>query len=169
MDRELQEVMTRAAARLGQAEEQWLGTVSVRDFCHYATAVRDDAYVAAAVAAQRRGEPVEAPPLFASGIFSWSHGPAETELHPSGLDRGGSPCTDGLPVRQVHGGQSVTVDGPLRAGDELVRRRVITGAEAKRGRSGEFVVLTITNEIRTAGGQPVCSGEERIIVRAGAS
>lgn len=165
MNSELEEVLARARLRLGQVEEERLGKVSVRDFCHYAAAVRDDAYVAEAIAAERQGRPFPAPPLFASGIFSWSYGPPESELQPNGLDSSGSPCTEGLRVRQVHGGQSVSADGPLWSGEELVRHRAITGAEAKRGRSGQFVILTVRNEIQTLSGRPVCSSEEQIIVR----
>jgi len=166
LDGELSEVLVRAMLRLGEVDEEWLGAVSVRDFCHYAAAVRDDAYVAEAIAAARQGRPVAAPPLFASGIFSWSYGPPESELQANGLDASGSPWTEGLQVRQVHGGQSVSVHGPLWAGDELVRRRAIVGAEAKHGRSGQFVILTMTNEIQTVGGRAVCSSEERIVIRA---
>jgi hypothetical protein len=161
----LAEVVRRADAVRDQVESRWLGSVGVRDFCHYASAVGDDGYVRSAVDRELAGLPVSAPPLFVPGVFSYDYGPPESELNESGVEPGGSPCTQGLPVVQVHGGETVQLLGPVFNGDTLWAKRAIRSAVHKRGASGEFVVLTWTTEISSEGRGPVCAIEESLIVR----
>src|SRR5690606_13549962 len=127
-----------------QWQEEDCGTVGVKDFCRYAAALNDAAYIRHARALEAAGEPVAAPPLFISGMLSWEDGPVEAEMRPDGLASRESPCTQGLPVRQVHGEQSVRLGRPLVAGDRIRAARAITSATHKRGRSGEFVLLGVT-------------------------
>lgn len=161
----LAEVLRRASTLIGKPEVAWLGSVSVRDFCHYASASGDDDYVRMAVARERAHLPVRAPDLFASGMFSYDYGPPESELNDSGMSARESPCTNGLDLFQVHGGARVTLHNPLYSGTVLHSRRTMTDASRKTGRSGDFVVLEWTTEIGTDLGQPVCTVSESLIVR----
>ncbi|KAB2388867.1 hypothetical protein F9B16_02110 [Actinomadura montaniterrae] len=158
------EVCARAARLRGRAERVRLGEVTVRDLCRYAIAVGDDEYAAAARAAAAAGRPVVAPPMFLTSILSWQDGPPEGELRPDGLGAQESPCTEGLPVRQVHGGQAVRLLAAVAAGMTIHAERSLTGADRKRGRAGDFVVLGLRTEYFDGSGTPLAVSDESVIV-----
>lgn len=160
----LEEVCDRAARLRGQAERVRLGEITVRDLCRYAIAVGDDQYAVAARAAEAAGRTVVAPPMFLTGILSWEDGPPEDELRPDGLGAKESPCTEGLPVRQVHGGQAVRLLAPVLAGMTIHAERSLTGADRKRGSAGDFVVLRLRTEYFDDSGTPLVVSEESVIV-----
>lgn len=160
----LREVCTRAARLRGRAERVRLGEITVRDLCRYAVAVGDDDYAVAARAAEAAGRPVIAPPMFLTGILSWEDGPPEDKLRPDGLGTQESPCTEGLPVRQVHGGQAVRLLAPVEAGMTVHAERALTGADRKRGKAGDFVVLRLRTEYFDDSGTPLVVSEESVIV-----
>lgn len=160
----LEEVCDRASRLRGQVERVRLGEITVRDLCRYAIAVGDDEYVVAARAAEAAGRAVIAPPMFLTGILSWEDGPPEDELRPDGLGAQESPCTEGLPVRQVHGGQAVRLLAPVRAGMTIHAERSLAGAERKHGKAGDFVVLGLLTEYLDDSGTPLVVSEESVIV-----
>ncbi|GAA4486589.1 hypothetical protein GCM10023191_013090 [Actinoallomurus oryzae] len=160
----LEEVRARAARLRGRTERVRLGEVTVRDLCRYAIAVGDDEYAVAARAAEAAGRPVIAPPMFLTGILSWEDGPPEDELRPDGLGAQESPCTEGLPVRQVHGGQAVRLLAPVRAGMTINAERSLTGADRKRGKAGDFVILGLRTEYFDDSGTPLVVSDESVIV-----
>lgn len=108
----LDEVLSRARKLIGQWESEDCGVLGVKDFCRYAAALNDVDYIRRARAQEAAGEQVVAPALFLAGTLSWEDGPVEGELRPDGLALRESPCTQGLPVRQVHGGESVRLGRP---------------------------------------------------------
>lgn len=164
----MREILRRAGGLLGEWREEDCGTATVKDFCRYAAALNDDAYIRRARAREAAGEPVTAPPLFISGMLSWDDGPVEDEMRPDGLAARESPCTEGLPVRQVHGGQSVRLGRPLVAGTRIRAARAITSADHKRGRSGEFVLLGVTTRFTDAAdGGELAVVDETIVVLDG--
>ncbi|GAA2446293.1 hypothetical protein GCM10010191_74100 [Actinomadura vinacea] len=160
----LGEVLARARDLADRWEEEDCGVVTVKDFCRYAAALNDTAYIGRARADEAAGRPVSAPPLFLAGTFSWEDGPAEDELRPDGLTARESPCTQGLPVRQVHGGESVRIGRPLVAGTRVRAARAVRSATRKAGRSGDFVVLAVTTRF-TGDGAELASVDETIIVK----
>jgi hypothetical protein len=160
----LEEVLARARKLIGQWEHEDCGVPAVKDFCRYAAAVGDTDYILWARAQEAAGAEVAAPALFLSGIMSWQDGPAEDELRPDGLTARESPCTRGLPVRQVHGGQEVR---PLRAavaGARVTAARAVTSAQHRHGRSGEFVLLDVTTRFSVPDGEELMTVEETIVV-----
>lgn len=160
----LAEVLARAGDLIGRWEREDCGVVTAKEFRRYAAAVDDTGYLRTARAAEAAGRPVTAPPLFLTGILSWEDGPVEAELRPDGLAARESPCTRGLPVRQVHGGQSVRLGSPLVAGARVRADRAVRSAEAKRGRSGDFVALAVTTRFTGEDGTELASVDETIIV-----
>jgi acyl dehydratase len=158
----LEEVRARADRLRGRAERVRLGEITVRDLCRYAIAVGDDEYAVAARAAEAAGRTVVAPPMFLTGILSWEDGPPEDELRPDGLGVRESPCTAGLPVRQVHGGQAVRLLAPVEAGMTIHAERSLTGADRKR----DFVVLRLSTEYFDESGRTLVVSEESVIVHA---
>lgn len=97
--------------------------------------------------------------------MSWEDGPAEQELRPDGLAVRESPCTQGLPVRQVHGGQSVRLLRAPLAGTRVTASRAVTSAERKRGRSRAFVLLGLSTRFTSADGEELTTVDETIVVR----
>jgi hypothetical protein len=165
VSRTLDDVLARADEAAGRWEAEDCGVVTVKDFCRYAAALNDAAYIERARADEAAGLPVTAPPLFLAGTLSWEDGPVEGELRPDGLAARESPCTEGLPVRQVHGGESVRLGRPLVAGTRVRAERAIRSAARKAGRSGGFVVLTVTTRFTGEDGAELASVDETIIVR----
>ena len=161
----LDEVLARAQRLVGRWEDEDCGTVTVKDFCRYAAALNDADYIRRAREQDSAGAPVEAPALFLAATMSWEDGPPERELRPDGLAARESPCTDGLAVRQVHGGQSVRLLRPPVAGSRVTASRAVTSAERKQGRSGPFVLLGLATRFTTADGTELTAVDETIIVQ----
>ncbi|MFE9603692.1 MaoC family dehydratase N-terminal domain-containing protein [Streptomyces hokutonensis] len=161
----LDEVLARAQRLVGRWEDEDCGTVTVKDFCRYAAALNDADYIRRAREQDAAGAPVEAPALFLAATMSWEDGPPERELRPDGLAARESPCTDGLPVRQVHGGQSVRLLRPPVAGSRVTASRAVTSAERKQGRSGPFVLLGLATRFTTADGTELTTVDETIVVQ----
>jgi hypothetical protein len=162
----LDDVLSRARGLIGRWEDEDCGTVTVKDFCRYAVAVDDIGYLRRARAQEAAGQPVEAPALFLAATMSWEDGPAEDELLPDGLAVRESPCTQGLPVRQVHGGQSVRLTRAPLAGTRVTASRAVTSAERKHGRSGDFVLLGLTTRYTSPDGTELTAVDETVVVLA---
>jgi len=161
----LHEVLSRARGLVDRWEHEDCGTVTVKDFCRYAAALGDDNYIRRARAREAAGEPVEAPSLFLAATMSWEDGPVERDLRPDGLAVRESPCTPGLAVRQVHGGQSVRLMRPLVAGARVTASRAVVSAQRKHGHSGAFVLLALTTRFTSADGSELMAVDETIVVR----
>ncbi|TPQ21519.1 FAS1-like dehydratase domain-containing protein [Streptomyces sporangiiformans] len=161
----LEEVLSRARNLIGKWEGDDCGVLTVKDFCRYAAALNDLDYIRTARARETAGEAVQAPALFLAGTLSWEDGPAEDGLRPDGLAARESPCTQGLPVRQVHGGQTVRLGAPPVAGVRVTATRAVTSADHRRGRSGEFVLLGVTTRFTAAhDGEDLMAVDETIVV-----
>ncbi|MEV2211697.1 MaoC family dehydratase N-terminal domain-containing protein [Streptomyces sp. NPDC050997] len=160
----LEEVLARARGLIGRWEDEDCGTLTVKDFCRYAAAVDDVDYIRRARARESAGAAVEAPALFLAATMSWEDGPAEAELRPDGLAARESPCTQGLPVRQVHGGQAVRLSRAPLAGTRVTASRGVTSVERKHGRSGDFVLLGLATRFTSADGIELTAVDETIVV-----
>ncbi|MEU9291813.1 MaoC family dehydratase N-terminal domain-containing protein [Streptomyces sp. NPDC048275] len=160
----LEEVLARARGLIGRWEDEDCGTVTVKDFCRYAAALNDVGYLRRARAREAAGAAVEAPALFLAATMSWEDGPTEQELRPDGLAARESPCTRGLAVRQVHGGQSVRLTRALLAGTRVTASRAVTSAERKQGRSGTFVLLGLSTRFTSPDGNELTAVDETIVV-----
>ncbi|WP_210575108.1 MaoC family dehydratase N-terminal domain-containing protein [Streptomyces sp. GESEQ-4] len=163
----LDEVLSRARKLIGEWETEDCGVLRVKDFCRYAAALNDTDYIRRARAQEAAGEPVVAPALFLAGTLSWEDGPVEGELRPDGLALRESPCTQGLPVRQVHGGESVRLGRPPVAGARVTASRAVTSADHRRGQSGEFVLLGVTTRFTAEDGEELMAVDETIVVLDG--
>ncbi|WP_210588598.1 MaoC family dehydratase N-terminal domain-containing protein [Streptomyces sp. GESEQ-35] len=164
MSAALDEVLARARKLIGEWDGEDCGVLSVKEFCRYAAALNDGDYIRRARAQEAAGERVVAPPLFVAGTLSWQDGPTEDALQRDGLAAREAPCTDGLPVRHVHGGQSVRLGRPPVAGIRVTASRAITSADQRRGRSGEFVLLGVTTRFTAEDGEELMAMDETIVV-----
>jgi 3-methylfumaryl-CoA hydratase len=102
----------------------------------------------------------EVPPLWHWLYFTPQ--PRQSEIGPDGhAKRGGFLPPVPLPRRMWAGGRLEFLQ-PLRVGDDLVRDSRIVKVDAKSGRSGELVFVTVRHEVSTARG--VALTEEHDIV-----
>ncbi|MGW3415033.1 FAS1-like dehydratase domain-containing protein [Streptomyces sp. NPDC000888] len=160
----LDEVLARARALVDRWEDEDCGTLTVKDFCRYAAALNDVHYLREARVREVEGAPVEAPVLFLASTMSWEDGPVEQDLRPDGLAARESPCTQGLPVRQVHGGQSVRLTRAPLAGTRVTASRAVTSVAYKKGQSGDFVLLGVTTRYTAPDGGELTAVDETIVV-----
>lgn len=163
----LDEVLSRARALVGAWQSEDCGVLAVKDFCRYAAALNDLGYIRRARAQEAAGEDVVAPALFLAGTLSWQDGPAEDELRPDGLAARESPCTQGLPVRQVHGGQSVRLLRAPVAGTRVTASRAVTSADRRQGRTADFALLGVTTRFTAADRTELMVVDETIVVLEG--
>ncbi|MFF7467714.1 MaoC family dehydratase N-terminal domain-containing protein [Streptomyces sp. NPDC008092] len=163
----LDEVLARARGLVGEWESEDCGVLAVKDFCRYAAALNDVGYLRRARAQEAAGDEVLAPALFLAGTMSWQDGPAEHELRPDGLAVRESPCTAGLPVRQVHGGQTVRLRRTPVAGTRVTAARAVTSADRRQGRTGDFVLLGVTTRFTAQDGAELMAMDETIVVLEG--
>ena len=90
------------------------------------------------------------------------------ELGPDGHPlRGGFLPPVPLPRRMWAGGR-IEFNHPLRAGDEVVRQSRILNVDAKQGRSGPLVFVTVRHEISNAQGLAI-SEEQDLVYREAAT
>nr|WSY57242.1 MaoC family dehydratase N-terminal domain-containing protein [Streptomyces sp. NBC_00886] len=160
----LDQVLDRARSLVGRWEDEDCGTVTVKDLCRYAAALNDADYIRRARDRETAGAAVEAPSLFLAATMSWEDGPTERELRPDGLTARESPCTEGLPVRQVHGGQTVRLSRAPVAGTHVTASRAVTSVERRQGRSGAFVLLGLATRFTSADGTELTAVDETIVV-----
>jgi 3-methylfumaryl-CoA hydratase len=106
------------------------------------------------------GDPL--PPL-----WHWFHlldSPRQSELGNDGHPAHGRFFPPLPHRRRMIAGGRVTVNLPLRVGEEVVRRSSVASVEAKTGRSGEMVFVTVRSEFRRAGTAEVLLTEEQDVV-----
>jgi 3-methylfumaryl-CoA hydratase len=88
-----------------------------------------------------------------------------TDGHPA---RGGIPAPPGPGRRRMFAGGRVTQHGPLRTGAAATRRTWQASSEAKHGRSGSLVFVTVRSEI-SQDGRVVIAEEQDIVYREAAA
>jgi len=84
------------------------------------------------------------PPLWTA--FHFLELPATAELGEDGHVREGHFLPPVPHRRRMFAGGRLTVHAPLRVGDDVLRRSVLTSITPKSGRSGEMLFVTLTNE-----------------------
>jgi 3-methylfumaryl-CoA hydratase len=129
--------------------QQWVASTEVR--IDVATA----APLAGLAATLDQSDP---PPVTGTRIpplAHWLYFLPQSPQHDVGVDghpkRGGFLPPVPLPRRMWAGGR-LHFHHPICIGDELVRRSTITAVEAKQGRSGPLVFVTVRHELSNAGG-----------------
>ena len=97
-----------------------------------------------------------------------------SELGPDGHARLGGflpPMPVGLPApRRMWAGGRLQFHAPLRIGQPVQRRSVVERVQAKQGRSGPLVVVTLRHALHVAGGAaPALVEHHDIVYRSGAA
>lgn len=144
---------------------QWIGRTETRGDLITA------APVAALAATLDREEPEPPPGSEVPPLAHWLYvlpRARQSEIGPDGHpQRGGFLPPVPLPRRMWAGGR-LTFHHPLRVGDEITKTSRITAVDAKSGRSGPLVFVTVQHEIANAQGVAV-SEEHDIVYREAAA
>ncbi len=139
--------------------QQWRGKTERR------SDVVTAAPLAALAATLDRDDPPPAPGTPVPPLWHWlffTPQPRQSEIGPDGhAKRGGFLPPVPLPRRMWAGGRLEFLQ-PLRVGDTIVRDSCIVKVDAKSGRSGELVFVTVRHEVSNAHG--VALTEEHDIV-----
>jgi acyl dehydratase len=153
-------------AMIGRHGPPVAGCVTARDIHRFAVACGDEDPVYSSEEAARDAgfAGIPAPPLMLTGTLEWGAGPPLTGLRVdgSGVGRESWLPLDGL--RLMGGGQDVTFHGDVLAGTSFAGDVVLEAVQRKDG-SSPLLLLTITTEYRTVGGEPLATCRETLIAR----
>jgi len=160
-------VYEKVKLRIGKTERVKLGTIRERDFQRFAIAAgnRDPLFFDSAAAKAAGYSAIIAPPLYLSSVMGWEAGPPEEALRSDGT--GGQEAA-GLPVeglRLMGGGQDLEFHHPATDGMEVTMELGPESVELKDGRSGQFLVITLTRRYRDQNDRLLVTCRETFIAR----
>jgi acyl dehydratase len=134
---------------------RFLGTITAAMIQRYAVAVGDESplYFDDAYARACGYLGIIAPPTFLAAVLGWEAGPAERELLSDGSDPALIiPETAGY--KFMGGGQTLTFQEPVYAGDGITARKRVTDVYERQARSGAlFFVVSETVYVNQQGTQ----------------
>jgi 3-methylfumaryl-CoA hydratase len=143
--------------------EQWLGRTR-----HDEDEVTLGAIIRLAATLDLAGDAFRRESAIPESWYAILFGPTarQSALGPDGHPATGEfiPPMDG--TRRMFAGRRVTFHRPLRIGDRVSRRSMVTRVERKTGRTGPFTLVTLVQEIGTAAGLAVTEAQD-VIYRAG--
>jgi acyl dehydratase len=160
-------IYEKVKAAVGKTERMNIGIVRERDFQRFAIAAGTTNPVFFDEAAARAaGYPAKiASPLYLSSVMGWDPGPAEDALRADGT--GGQEAAS-LPVEGVRlmgGGQDLQFHLPVTDGMEVTMEVGPESVELKEGRSGQFLVITVTRRYRDQNDRLLVTCRENFIAR----
>ncbi len=152
---------------IGKTERVKLGTIRERDFQRFAVAGGNlnPLFFDGAAAKAAGYSAIIAPPLYLSSVMGWEAGPPEEALRSDGT--GGQEAA-GLPVeglRLMGGGQDLEFHHPVTDGMEVTMELGPESVELKDGRSGQFLVITLTRRYRDRNDRLLVTCRETFIAR----
>lgn len=161
------EVYEKVKAAVGKTERMHIGVVRQRDFERFAIAAGNmNPILFDEAAAKAAGYPAKiASPLYLSSVMCWEVGPPEDALRADGT--GGMEAA-GLPVEGVRlmgGGQDLQFHLPVTDGMEVTMEVGPESVELKEGRSGPFLVITVTRRYRDQNDRLLVTCRENFIAR----
>lgn len=150
-------------ARIGQRHRHHLGVVDGRMIRRYALAIGETNPIhqdeQAARAAGYAG--LVAPPNMLSAIVEWGAGHPEAELTPDGTARG----TETGSLRVMGAGEEMELITPVIEGTDLYSEELVEKVEAKSGRSGPLLFVTIRHDFVDAAGTLFNRNRRTILAR----
>ncbi|MEU7768193.1 MaoC family dehydratase N-terminal domain-containing protein [Nocardia sp. NPDC049190] len=107
----------------------------------------------------------EVHPLYLPSQLRGPDGGVAGDYRADGMFRDEVPGTDGLDVRLMAGGQTITFHRPVRIDDPITVRRVLDTVERKGKPGSEFLLLTVSKTYRARRAGDLATVIERFIVR----
>ena len=152
---------------VGKSQRTDLGVVRTHDFQRFAIASGnlnpiffDDS------AAKAAGYPgIVAPPLMLSAVRGWRTGPPNDSLRTDGTmsDEFAFVPLEGM--RVMGGGQDLDFHAPVTDGARISMEMRLDGVELKQGKSGQLILIRLTQVYRDADDKPLVTCRETFIAR----
>lgn len=151
----------RAEARIGTAEHRDLGPLRAAEAVAFARAcgAADPRLLDPAAAG------FEVHPLYLPSVLRGPEGGVAVDYRADGMFRDEVPGTDGLDVRLMAGGQSVTFHRPVPLGDPITMHRTLDSVERKGEPGSQFLLLTVSKVYRARSAGDLTTVTETFIVR----
>jgi acyl dehydratase len=152
---------------IGKTTRLKLGVVRQREFQRFAVASGDhnplyfdDNF------AKSAGYPcASAPALFLSSVLGWEAGPHEELLRPDGTAGQEVALLPIAGLRLMGGGQDLEFHRPVTDGMEVTMELGTESVELKQGRSGPFLVITLSRKYLDQEQRPLVTCRESFIAR----
>jgi acyl dehydratase len=108
---------------------------------------------------------VIAPPLFLSAVRNWRLGPPQDALRSDGTTSHEFAFLPLEGLRIMGGGQDLDFHAPVTDGTRVSMELRLDGVELKRGRSGDLLLIRVTQIYRDAADRPLVTCRETFIAR----
>lgn len=154
---------TQMEQRIGERHRRHLGVVDGRMIRRYALAIGEmNPIHHDEQAARAHGYAgLVAPPNLLSAVVEWGTGLPEEELTPDGVAR--SAATGAL--RIMGAGEEMELITPVIEGTDLFAEEVVEKVEAKEGRSGPLVFVTVRHDFVDADGTVFNTNRRTVLAR----
>jgi acyl dehydratase len=152
---------------VGRSERTDLGIVRAEAFQRFAVAADNlNPVFLEADAAKAAGYPsVIAPPLYLSAVRGWTAGPPQDSLRLDGTTSGEFVFLPLEGVRIMGGGQDLELHAPVTDGMRVSMELRLEGIELKQGRSGDLLLIKLTQVYRDDAERPLVTCRETFIAR----
>ncbi len=152
---------------VGRSERTDLGIIRKETFQRFAVAADNlNPVFFEPEAARAAGYPdAVAPPLFLSAVRNWQSGPPQDSLRPDGTTSHEFAFLPLEGMRIMGGGQDLEFHAPLTDGARVSMELRLEGVELKQGRSGDLILIKITQIYRDAAERPLVTCRETFIAR----
>lgn len=151
----------RAGAYLGTVEHRDIGPLRAQETVAFARACGEvDPRLL-----DPDSEGFEVHPLYLPSLLRGPDGGLVADYRVDGMFRNEVPGTDGLDVRLMAGGQTVTFHRPVPLGDPITVRRSLDAVERKGLPGSDFLLLTVAKTYRASGAGDLATVTETFIVR----
>ena len=152
---------------VGRSERTDLGIIRREAFQSFAIAADNlNPVFFEADSAKAAGYPdVIAPPLFLSAVRNWQIGPPQDSLRPDGTTSHEFAFLPLEGLRIMGGGQDLELHTPVTDGARVSMELRLDGVEMKQGRSGDLLLIKVTQIYRDAADLPLVTCRETFIAR----
>jgi acyl dehydratase len=152
---------------VGRSERTDLGIIRKEAFQRFAVAADNlNPVFFEPEAARAAGYPdAIAPPLFLSSVRNWQAGPPQGSLRPDGTTSHEFAFLPLEGMRIMGGGQDLEFHAPVTDGTRVSMELRLDGVELKQGRSGDLILIKVTQIYRDAADRPLVTCRETFIAR----
>jgi acyl dehydratase len=152
---------------VGRSERTDLGIIRKEAFQRFAVAADNlNPVFFEPEAARAAGYPdVIAPPLFLSAVRNWQAGPPQDSLRPDGTTSHEFAFLPLEGMRIMGGGQDLEFHAPVIDETRVSMELRLDGVELKQGRSGDLILIKVTQIYRDAADRPLVTCRETFIAR----
>ena len=152
---------------VGRSERSDLGIIRKEAFQRFAVAADNlnPVFFEAESARAAGYSDAVAPALYLSAVRNWQAGPPQESLRPDGTTRHEFAFLPLEGMRIMGGGQDLELHAPVTDGTRVSMELRLDGVELKQGRSGDLLLIKVTQIYRDAADRPLVTCRETFIAR----